>query len=57
MNEQNGAGVSILSSQPLSDGRQVREHENKTVLRVANAEIEELKAGLNFAEFELAKIH
>jgi hypothetical protein len=35
----------------------VRDHENKTVLRVANAEIEELKAGLNYAEFELAKIH
>jgi len=41
----------------LSDGRAIRDHENKQVLRVANAEIEELKASLNYAEYELAKVH
>ena len=58
MNEHQGAGgISILSNQPLSDGKAARDHEKKQNLRIANAEIEELKAGLNYAEYELAKIH
>ena len=56
MNEHQGNGISILSNQPLSDGRARREHENKNILRVANAEIDELKEGLNYAEFQLAKV-